>query len=78
MEENKVVAIEEVTEETTKVGFGTKLKNGVKKHGKKVVAVAAIVGGVLLGYAMGKKSSGCECCEDSTEEDNYETVEDTE
>lgn len=34
--------------------FGVKVKSGVKKHGKKVITVAAIIGGVLL-YELGRK-----------------------
>lgn len=43
-------------EETTKEGIGTKLLNGVKKHGKKVAKGAAIVGIGILGYALGTKA----------------------
>ena len=58
---------EEVMETETKQKFGTKFVAGVKKHGKKVVAGAAVIGVGLLGYVLGQKSAGgCEegCCED--------------
>lgn len=52
--ENTAVAETPVVEET-KEGFGSKLKAGVKKHGKKVVGIAAGIGVGVLGYALGAK-----------------------
>ena len=35
--------------------FGSKIMAGVKKHGKKAVAIAAAAGAGVLGYALGAK-----------------------
>lgn len=40
----------------TKEGLGSKVKNGIKKHGKKILTgVGIAVGGAIL-YGLGKKS----------------------
>ena len=67
-EVNKVEEIEEVTEEEvveteTKKGFGSKIVDFGKKHGKKIVTGVTVVAAGILGYALGRKSSG--------EEDDY-------
>jgi hypothetical protein len=41
--------------EETKVGLGSKIKAGVKKHGKKVAGIAVGIGVGVLGYALGSK-----------------------
>lgn len=43
-------------EEETKEGFVTKAKAGIKKHGKKIAAVAVVGAVGLIGYALGSKS----------------------
>ena len=65
---NKVEEIEEVTEEEVvetepKQGFGSKIVGFGKKHGKKIVTGVAVAAVGMLGYALGRKSSG--------EEDDY-------
>lgn len=45
-----------VPEETKKEGLGKKLLGGVKKHGKKIAAGAAVVAGGIVCYALGAKS----------------------
>ena len=63
MEENKVMtnenaqATEEVKESKLKV-FGSKVKGGVQKHGKKVLKGIALVGVGALGYMLGARSKG--------------------
>lgn len=49
----------EVNEEAcvTKEGLGSKIKAGLKKHGKKIVAGAAVLTCGIIGYALGKKSN---------------------
>ena len=60
---NKVEEIEEVTEEEvveteTKKSFGSKIVGFGKKHGKKIVTGVAVAAVGMLGYALGRKSSG--------------------
>ena len=60
---NKVEEIEEVTEEEvveteTKKGFGSKIVDFGKKHGKKIVTGVAVAAVGMLGYALGKKTHG--------------------
>lgn len=45
-----------VPEETNKEGLGKKLLGGVKKHGKKIAAGAAVVAGGIVCYALGAKT----------------------
>lgn len=68
MENIREVKVEEVVEETTKVGFFNKVKDGVKKHGKKIVTTVAIVGGALAVYALGKKAAGSNFAHDFAED----------
>lgn len=62
---NQNVKVEEVVvnettevnaEEIKKEGLGKKLLGGVKKHGKKIAAGAAVVAGGIVCYALGAKS----------------------
>lgn len=62
---NQNVKVEEVVNETTeanvpeetkKEGLGKKLLGGVKKHGKKIAAGAAVVAGGIICYALGAKT----------------------
>ena len=69
---NKVEEIEEVTEEEvveteTKKGFGSKIVDFGKKHGKKIVTGVAVAAVGVLGYALGKKTHGED--DDFTEDD---------
>lgn len=62
-EVNKVEEIEEITEEEvveteTKQGFGSKIVDFGKKHGKKIVTGVAVAAVGILGYALGKKTNG--------------------
>ena len=50
MEEMEVACVEEKKE-----GFLIKAKNGLKKHGKKVVVGAAVAAVGLIGYALGAR-----------------------
>lgn len=45
-----------VAEEIKKEGLGKKLLGGVKKHGKKIAAGAAVVAGGIVCYALGAKT----------------------
>lgn len=45
-----------VPEETKKEGLGKKLLSGVKKHGKKIAAGAAVVAGGIICYTIGAKT----------------------
>ena len=81
-EVNKVEEIEEVTEEEvveteTKQGFGSKIVGFGKKHGKKIVTGVTVVAAGILGYALGRKSSGEEddYLEDDEESDYVESDE---
>ena len=71
-EEETFVEEEEVIEETKSEGFLTKVKTGLKKHGKKLVAGAAVAAVGLIGYALGAKSKEDE---DAIETDDYEVLE---
>ena len=71
-EEETFVEEEEVIEETKSEGFLTKVKTGLKKHGKKLVAGAAVAAVGLIGYALGAKSKEGE---DTIDADNYEVLE---
>ena len=60
---NKVEEIEEVTEEEVveteiKKGFGSKIVDFGKKHGKKIVTGVAVAAVGMLGHALGKKTHG--------------------
>ena len=77
MEENKIVEIEEVTETEKKEGIVSKAKGFVRKHGKKVLIGAGIVGAFVLGLAAGGNvpaviEEGIETTEDSTDESTEE------
>lgn len=50
------VIIENYEDEPEKVGFFSKVKSGLKKHGKKVAAVAALGTVGLIGYALGSRN----------------------
>lgn len=53
IEEVEVMEEEYVLEE----GLGSKIKAGFKKHGKKIVAGAALLTCGIIGYVLGKKSN---------------------
>ena len=63
---NEIEKVEttEVVEET-KQGFLSKVGNGIKKHGKKILAIAGVAAAAAIGYALGKGSN-------AVESDNYE------
>ena len=67
VEEIEEVAEEEVVETETKKSFGSKIVDFGKKHGKKIVTGVAVAAVGMLGYALGRKSSGED--EDFTEGD---------
>lgn len=67
VEEIEEVAEEEVVETETKKSFGSRIVDFGKKHGKKIVTGVAVAAVGVLGYALGKKSSGED--EDFTEDD---------
>ena len=73
-EVNKVEEIEEVTEEEvveteTEQGFGSKIVDFGKKHGKKIVTGVAVAAVGMLGYALGKKTNGEDEGDDYLEDD---------
>ena len=73
-EVNKVEEIEEVTEEEvveteTKQGFGSKIVDFGKKHGKKIVTGVAVAAVGILGYALGKKTNSEDEGDDYLEDD---------
>lgn len=57
--ENEEIEEVEIMEEecVQKEGLGSKIKAGFKKHGKKIVAGAALLACGIVGYALGKKSN---------------------
>ena len=69
VEEVTMEELEEVCEpeEEVKEGLLTKVKNGFKKHGKKVAVGAAVAVAGVVGYMLGSKS---EC--DSDYIDSYD------
>ena len=67
VEEIEEVAEEEVVETETKKSFGSKIVDFGKKHGKKIVTGVAVAAVGVLGYALGKKTTGEE--DDFTEDD---------
>ena len=50
------VEVEEFIEEEKSEGLLTKAAKGLKKHGKKIAAVAVVGAVGLIGYALGSKS----------------------
>ena len=61
MAEEKVIMEEKDVQNVTveaKEGFGTKFKNGFKKHGKKIAVIAVTLAAGAAGYVLGKKL-GC-------------------
>lgn len=62
MKNEQIIEAKVVNEETTMVavdekpGFGTKVKKGIKKHGKKLAIGAGAVALGLVAFALGKKS----------------------
>lgn len=70
MEENKEIIVEETTQEEEVVEKQqSKFVTGLKKHGKKIAVFAAIAGGVIAGFVLGKRSNNT--C-DETEECDYD------
>ena len=59
MSKENVIDFEEL-EETESNGFLSKVKTGLKKHGKKIVAGAAVATVGLIGYALGSRSKDVE------------------
>ena len=53
----EVIEVVDDTCEEEKTGIFSKAKNGVKKHGKKIAALAVLGTVGLIGYALGSKSS---------------------
>lgn len=73
-EVNKVEEIEEVTEEEvveteTKKGFGSKIVDFGKKHGKKIVTGVAVAAVGILGFGLGKRANGENEGDDYLEDD---------
>jgi hypothetical protein len=68
MEENKVIETETAVEEVKKE---SKIGSFFKKHGKKIVAGAAIAVAGVVGVAIGKKAAGST---EYYEDDVYETT----
>lgn len=56
----------EIEEETKAEGVLTKAAKGLKKHGKKVAAFAAVATVGLIGYALGSKSKDNVCESEDT------------
>ena len=54
--------VEKVCESKAK-GFISKVGAGFKKHGKKIAAGAVVLGIGAVGFALGKKRSGCDDCD---------------
>ena len=52
--ENEEIAVNVVEKESKLKNFGSKVKNGVQKHGKKVLKGAVLIGATGLGFALGK------------------------
>lgn len=58
IEEIENINEEEVMKTETKQGLGTKIVGWGKKNGKKILTGVGVVAVGLLGYALGKKSTG--------------------
>ena len=78
---NEVVNEETVdeVEETKSKGLLSKVKTGLKTHGKKIAVVAACMAGGLIGYAIGTRSkddySDCDVIDGDYEIDNSSSSE---
>ena len=48
------ITVEVVEKESKLKNFGSKVKDGVQKHGKKVLKGAILIGATGLGFALGK------------------------
>ena len=70
--DKKIEATEEIEETKTKKNIFSRGVNWVKTNGKKIAAGAAVIGVGVLGYALGKKSSGDEVDYDYEELENIE------
>ena len=66
----EAIVVNEV-EEVAPEKITDKVKGFIKKHGKKIAAGAAIVGGILVAYAAGRNSGD----EDEFDGDNEDVVE---
>lgn len=73
MKEDNIIEIEEVErdeEENNSTGALTKVKSVVKKHSKKIIAGALIVGGVIIGCVLSKKHDEDDSGVDATIDDS--------
>ena len=68
MEDNKEIIVEETTQEEVTEKQPSKFVTGLKKHGKRIAVFAAIAGGVVAGFVLGKKYNSND---DSEEEYDY-------
>ena len=71
MEKNKVKVIETEATEVVEVKKESKIVSFFKKHGKKIVAAAAIAVAGVVGVAIGKKAAGST---EYNEDDVYEST----
>ena len=76
--EEVVEVVDDVCEEK-KTGIFSKVKNGIKKHGKKVAAVAILGTVGLIGYKLGSRSgddTNVYYCDDIIADADYSEVND--
>ena len=56
--ENEEITVEVVEKNSKLKEFGSKVKNGVQKHGKKALKGVVLIGVTGLGFALGSKFGG--------------------
>lgn len=71
------VATEEVKESKLKA-FGTKVKSGLRKHGKNIAKGAVIGLGLVAAYAIGSRAGSGEDDSDVVADSDYVEVDETE
>lgn len=74
--ENEEITVNVVEKNSKIKEFGSKVKNGVQKHGKKALKGAAVIGLTGLGFALGskfgnKKSDDYDYDYESNDSENY-------
>ena len=73
--ENEEITVNVVEKNSKLKEFGSKVKNGVQKHGKKVLKGAVVIGATGLGFALGskfgKKDSDDYDCDYESSDVNY-------
>lgn len=77
MENEVIEEVEVVEEEVREEGLGSKIKAGLKKHGKKLLIAAGVIGVGLVGYKLGKQAVDGILIDDEAIDDVIEIAEDS-